>query len=62
LSQGQRQQVFQQVLCRPGLENSLQFTVARSWGRGTSGLPSSICFVLDLPYPQRLLGQEASNG
>jgi hypothetical protein len=41
LSQGQRQQVFQQVLCRPGPENSLQFTVARGWGRSTSGLPSS---------------------
>ena len=41
LSQGQRQQVFHQVLCRPGPENCLRFTVARGWGRGTSGLPSS---------------------
>lgn len=41
LSQGQRQQVFHQVLCRPGPENSLVFTVARGLGRGTSGLPSS---------------------
>ena len=40
LSQGQRQQVLHQVLCRPGPENSLRFTVARVWGRNTSGLPS----------------------
>ncbi len=38
LSQGQRQQVYHQVLCRPGPENSLQFTVARGWGRSQGRL------------------------